>query len=60
METLIFVTGNKEKLNIAKEALKNTGINIINQKIECPEIQSDDTEKIARLSSNLTSFKAEF
>ena len=57
METLIFVTGNQEKLNIAKEALKNTGINIINQKIECPEIQSDDTEKIARLSSKYASDK---
>ena len=47
METLIFVTGNKEKLNIAKEALKNTGINIINSskyasdKLKCNVVKVD-------------------
>lgn len=49
MEKLIFVTGNKEKLNIARAALKGTGIEIINQKIKCPEIQLDDTEEIAKI-----------
>ena len=57
MEKLIFITGNKEKLNIAREALKNTGINVINQKIECPELQSDDTEKIAKFSAKYASDK---
>ena len=57
METLIFVTGNMEKLNIAREALKNTGINIINKKIKCPEIQSDDTEEIAKFSAKYASDK---
>ncbi len=57
METLIFVTGNKEKLNIAKSALKGTGIDIINKKIDCPEIQSDDMEKIAKFSAQYASDK---
>lgn len=57
METLIFVTGNKEKLNIAKSALEGTGIDIINKKIDCPEIQSDDMEKIAKFSAQYASDK---
>lgn len=55
METLTFVTGNKEKLNIARAALEGTGINIINKKINCPEIQLDDTEKIAKYSAKYAS-----
>ena len=55
MEKLIFVTGNKEKLNIARAALKGTGIEIINQKIKCPEIQLDDIEEIAKFSAKYAS-----
>ena len=57
MKKLIFVKRKKKKLNIAREALKNTGINIINKKIECLEIQSDDTEKIAKFSAKYASDK---
>lgn len=57
MEKLIFVTGNKEKLNIARAVLKGTGIEIINQKIKCPEIQLDDTEEIAKFSAKYASDK---
>ena len=57
MKNLILVTGNKEKLNIAKAALSETGINIINKKINCPEIQSDDTETIAKFSAKYASYK---
>ena len=57
MEKLIFVTGNKEKLNIARAALKGTGIEIINQKIKCTEIQLDDTEEIAKFSAKYASDK---
>lgn len=55
MKKLIFVTGNKEKLNIAKAALKETGLEIINKKIKCPEIQLDDTEEIAKFSAKYAS-----
>ena len=36
MEKLIFVTGNSEKLNIARSALEGTGIQIENKNIKCP------------------------
>ena len=55
MKKIIFVTGNQEKLNIARAALPK--IQIVNQKIECPEIQSDDTEKIAKFSAKYASDK---
>lgn len=57
MEKLIFVTGNSEKLNIAKSALEGTGIQIENKKIKCPEIQLDDTEEIAKFSAKYASDK---
>lgn len=55
MEKLIFVTGNTEKLNIAKAALKETEIQIENKKIKCPELQLDDTEEIAKYSAKYAS-----
>ena len=57
MEKIIFVTGNTEKLNIARAALEGTGIYVENQKIECPEIQADSTEEIAKFSAKYASKK---
>ena len=44
---LCFVTGNKEKLAVAKLALKGQPIKIISTKIDCEEIQSESVEEIA-------------
>ena len=44
---LLFVTGNSEKLTIAREALKGSGIILIPQKLNCPEMQSEDAGEIA-------------
>lgn len=44
---LLFVTGNSEKLSIAREALKGSGIILIPQKLNCPEMQSEDAGEIA-------------
>ncbi|MBR6504625.1 MAG: non-canonical purine NTP pyrophosphatase [Clostridia bacterium] len=52
---IIFITGNMEKVNIAKAALKDTGVIIENRKIKCPEIQSDDTEEIVKYSARYAS-----
>ena len=52
---IIFITGNMEKVNIAKAALKDAGVVIENKKIKCPEIQSDDTEEIVKYSARYAS-----
>lgn len=48
---ICFVTGNKEKVMILRDVFKNSGFNIIQKKIECPEIQDEDLIKIARFSA---------
>lgn len=57
MKRIIFVTSNTEKLNIARVALEGTNVHVINKKIYCPEIQSDDTEVIAKFSAKYASDK---
>lgn len=49
--TIYFVTGNKYKFKIAKEALKNFKINLIQKELETPEIQDMDIIKIASYSA---------
>lgn len=51
MRKLIFVTGNKEKIAIAKMALENTQFKIEARKIYCEEIQSDKIEDIVAKSA---------
>ena len=47
MSTIIFVTGNVNKLNEAKGILGNK-YNIINKKVDLPEIQSVDVEEVVK------------
>jgi len=47
MKKIIFLTGNQEKIDIAINAVKDSGIEIVSRKIECPEIQDDDCSIIA-------------
>ncbi len=59
MENLIFVTGNRFKVMSAQYVLDkyNTGIKVIGKKIDCPEIQADTIEDVAKFSSKYASDK---
>ena len=52
---ILFITGNKEKIAIAKAALEPLNIEVKPLKIDCPEIQEDDNEKIAIASAKCAS-----
>ena len=51
MLTVSFVTGNQYKFQVAQEALKDTGIQIVQNTLDTPEIQSDDVSEIASFSA---------
>ena len=52
---ILFITGNKEKVAIANTILNKLDITVKAMKIDCPEIQSDDNEKIASESAKYAS-----
>ena len=49
------MTGNKFKLLIAKKILEPIGIEVENKVIDCPEIQSNSIEEVAKFSSKYAS-----
>jgi XTP/dITP diphosphohydrolase len=49
--TIYFVTGNKYKFEIAKKVLGETDINLVQEDLDIPEIQSTKVEKIASFSA---------
>lgn len=51
MLKLIFVTGNKNKLEQARKAIVAYPINLVNRKIDVPEIQDLNLQKIAKFSA---------
>jgi len=51
MKELIFATGNSLKFAIAQKALEGTDIVLIQQKLDLPEIQSEDGKEIASFSA---------
>lgn len=51
MQDLIFVTGNPFKFEIAKKSLDALGIEITQEKLETPEIQSTDVREVASYSA---------
>ena len=56
MLTITFITGNKDKIESAKKIFaKYPNIQLLNQKIDTPEIQSMDVEKIALFSAEYAS-----
>ena len=57
MKQIIFVTGNSYKFEIAQKVLKNTGIELIQHKIETPEIQSAQVKEIASYSAKFAAKK---
>ncbi len=57
MRTLVFVTGNSYKFEVAKKSLANLELAIIQEKIETPEIQSPDVAEVAAYSAEWTAAK---
>ena len=57
MKTIIFITGNQYKFQVAKKAVENLGINLVQKDLETPEIQSTELEKIAAFSAQWASNK---
>ena len=51
MKTIIVVTGNPYKFQIAQKVLENKGLKVIQEKLETPEIQSIDVAEIASFSA---------
>ena len=48
---IVYVTGNKFKLEVAKRILEPFGIEIEQKKIYCPEVQDDSIEKVSQFSA---------
>ncbi|QAA33593.1 non-canonical purine NTP pyrophosphatase [Clostridium manihotivorum] len=53
--TLIYVTGNSVKFEVALNAFNNTGVNIIQMKLDTPEIQSKSVQEVAMYSARWAS-----
>lgn len=51
MKSLVFVTGNPYKLEVAKKSLSLIDIEVIQEKLDTPEIQSTEVEEIAAYSA---------
>jgi len=51
MNTLVFVTGNPYKFEIARKALNSVGVEVVQQKMETPEIQSAEVTEVAAYSA---------
>ncbi len=54
---ITYVTGNKFKVYLAEKYLNPLGFNIVNIKLDIPEIQADSIEKISIHSANLANEK---
>lgn len=55
MKKINYITTNKFKVKLAKENLEPLGFEICAQAIECPEIQADTIEEVAKYSSKYAS-----
>lgn len=53
--TLIYVTGNSVKFDVALETFANTGINLLQMKLDTPEIQSKSVQEVAMYSARWAS-----
>lgn len=52
---IVYMTGNKFKLLTARNILEPIGIEVENKVIDCPEIQSNSIEEVAKFSSQYAS-----
>ena len=48
---IIYVTGNKFKIETAQKILGPQGVEVIQKKIHCPEIQDDSIENVSKYSA---------
>ncbi len=48
---ILYITGNDYKFRVAQESVKKSGITLVQQKLETPEIQSDSVQAIAEFSA---------
>lgn len=48
---IVYVTGNKYKIELAKNILEPLGIEIEQKKIYCPELQDDSIENVSKFSA---------
>lgn len=55
MKEIVYITGNKFKILTAKKMLEPLGITVDSKKIDCPEIQADTIEEVAKYSSKYAS-----
>ncbi|MBU3143871.1 non-canonical purine NTP pyrophosphatase [Clostridium sp. CF012] len=53
--TLIYVTGNDVKFDVALKAFTNTGIVLLQKKLDTPEIQSKSVQEVAMYSASWAS-----
>lgn len=51
MKTVNFITSNPHKFQIAREILRKRGIEVIQEELETPEIQSDNVVEISSFSA---------
>ena len=51
MKTIVYVTGNPYKFQVAQKSFENSDINVVQQEMETPEIQSTDVKEIASYSA---------
>jgi len=51
IQEIIFATGNGYKFQVAEKAMKDSGITLIQKKLETPEIQSESVAEIAAFSA---------
>jgi XTP/dITP diphosphohydrolase len=56
-KTITFITGNPYKFAVAKKVLGESGIEVVQERLETPEIQSTDPAEIASYSAKWASDK---
>jgi len=56
-KVLVYVTGNETKFSVATETFVNTGITLLQKKLDTPEIQSKSVEEVAKYSASWASKK---
>lgn len=54
-KTIVYVTGNQIKVDYLKSVLNSDEFEIVAKKIDCPEIQADHVEEVAKFSAKWAS-----
>lgn len=55
MKTITYITTNPYKFEVTQKAISGTGIKLVQQSLETPEIQSTDVREVAPYSANWAS-----